>query len=62
MTVFDRNYLITVDFYFDFWKLDTLPNNPAAASAIRCKTNFSQHRIPDAVVADTARLFNCKEF
>ena len=36
MTVFGRNYLITVDFYSDFWELDTLPNIPTAPSVIRC--------------------------
>ena len=63
MTVFDRNYLITVDFYSDFWELDALPNNPTAASVIRyCKRSFSRHGIPDVFVADTARQFDCKEF
>ena len=55
ITVFDRNYLITVDFYSDFWELDRLPNNPTAASVIRwCRRNFSRHGIPDVVVADNA--------
>ena len=63
MTVFNRNYLIMVEFYSDFWELDTLPNNPTAASVIQCcKRNFSRHGIPDTVVADTARQFDCKEF
>ena len=63
MAVFDRNYLIRVDLYSDFWELDTLPNNPTAASVIQCcKKNFSRHGIPDTVVADTARQFDCKEF
>ena len=63
MTVFDRNYLITVDFYSDFWELDALPNNPTAASVIRyCRRSFSRHGITDVFVADTARQFDCKEF
>ena len=63
MTVFDRSYLITVDFYSDLWELDTLPNNPATASVIRCcKRNFSRHGIPAVVVADTDQQFACKEF
>ena len=44
MTVFGSNYLIAVDFYFDFWTLDTQPNKPTAASVIWChKINFSWH-------------------
>ena len=63
MAVFDRNYLITADFYFNFWELDTLPNNPTAASVIPCcKRNFSRHGIPDVVAADIAWQFDCKEF
>ena len=62
MTLFNRIYLITVDSYSDFWEY-ILPNNPAAASAIRCcNRNFSRNGIPDVVLADTARQFDCKEF
>ena len=63
MAFFDRNYLITIDFYSGFWELDTLPNNPTAASVIQCyKRNLSQYGIPDVVVAGTARQFDFKEF
>ena len=34
MTVFDKNYLINIDFYSDFWELDTLRNNATAATVI----------------------------
>ena len=34
MTISDRNYLITAEFYTDSWELDTLPNNATAASII----------------------------
>ena len=62
MTAFIRNYLIRVDFWSDFCKLGTLPNNPAASSMIWCcKINFSQHGMPD-VVADTALQFDSKDF
>ena len=53
MTIFDRNYLIAIDFYSNFWELDRLPNNITAASVTQfCKTNFSRYGIPDVVVAD----------
>ena len=62
MTVFIRNYLIRVDFWSDFCKLGTLPNNPAASSMIWCcKRYFSRHGMPD-VVADTALQFDSKDF
>ena len=54
MTIFDRNYLIAIDFYSNFWELDRLPNNLTAASVNQfCKKNFSRYGIPDVVVADT---------
>ena len=63
MIVFDRNYLITLDFYSDFWELDTIPNSPTTVSVIRCcKRNFSRYGIPDVVVADNTRQLDCKEF
>ena len=53
MTVFGSNSLITVDFYSDFWELDTLPKNLTAAGVIwYCKRNFIWHGIPDLVAAD----------
>ena len=63
ISVFDKHHLTTVDFYSDFWELDTLANNPTAVSVIRCcKINVRRHGIPDVVVADTTRQFDCKEF
>ena len=62
MAVSGRNYLITVDFYSDFWELDTLPNSPTAASLIQCsQRNFICHGIPDVVVADIWQ-FDYKKF
>ena len=41
-----KEYLITVDYYSDFWELDLLLANPTAASVItKCKINFSRHGI-----------------
>ena len=52
-----------VDLYFKFQELDTLPNNPTAASVVRCcKRDFIRHGIPAVVVAGTARQFDFKEF
>ena len=63
INVFDRNYLITLDFYSNFWELDTIPNSPTAVSVIRCcKRNFSRYGIPDVVVAYNTRQLDCKEF
>lgn len=62
MAVSGRNYLITEDFYSDFWELDTLPNSPTAASLIQCsQRNFICHGIPDVVVADIWQ-FDYKKF
>ena len=51
-----------VDIYSNFWELETLPKNLTAASVIQyCKRNFSQHGLPDVVVADTAQQVYRKE-
>ena len=58
-----KEYLITVDYYFDFWELDLLPANPTAASVItKCKINFSRHGIPKKVVSDNGSQFVSEEF
>ena len=63
MTIFNKNYFIAVDFYSNFQELDTLKNNPKTVNVIQCcKSNLSQHGIPDVAVADTAQQFDCKEF
>ena len=51
MTIFNRNYFIAVDFYSNFQELDTLQNNPTTANVIWCcKSNLSQHGIPDVAL------------
>ena len=58
-----KEYLITVDYYSDFWELDLLPANPTAASVItKCKINFSRHGIPKKVVSDSGSQFVSEEF
>ena len=58
-----KEYLITVDYYSDFWELDLLPANPLAASVItKCKINVSRHGIPKKVVSDNGSQFVSEEF
>jgi hypothetical protein len=59
----EKSYLITVDYYSDFWEVDELPENPRSKDVIKkCKVNFSRYGIPDVVVTDGGSQFDSEEF
>ena len=43
-----RSYLITVDFYSDFWELDALTETSSETIVACTKAHFSQYGIPDS--------------
>ena len=59
----DKNYLITVDFYSDFWELDELRTSATSETVIKClKEHFSRHGIPDICLTDNGPQFDSKSF
>ena len=61
-TLDKSDYLITVDFYSDFWEVDTLPHMTAETVIECCKTHFSRYGVPDVVISDNGRQFASEEF
>lgn len=61
-TVNQRNYLVTVDYFSDFWELDVLKDTTAATIVSKCKKNFSLHGIPDILDSDQGTQIDCQEF
>ncbi|XP_054278887.1 uncharacterized protein K02A2.6-like [Macrosteles quadrilineatus] len=60
MDVFDfrgQNYLVTVDYYSDFWELDELPNMTSETLISVSKKNFSRWGVPVSVTTDNAPNF-----
>ena len=61
-TLCDRNYLVIVDYYSDFWKVDELPSISSFNIISICKRHFARYGIPDEVISDDAAQFTGEEF
>jgi hypothetical protein len=57
-----RKFLLTVDFYSDFFEIDEVTNLSAATTITICKRNFGRHGIPTTVCTDNATNFKSEEF
>ena len=56
------DFLVTVDFYSDYWELDHLPDT-TSHSVIKCsKAHFARHGIPDTVLTDNGPQFRSQEY
>jgi hypothetical protein len=63
LTVEDKDYLCTVDYYSDYFEVDHLPyKKDCKAITKRLKHHFSSHGIPDTVFTDNGPPFNSKDF
>ena len=57
-----QDYLITVDYYSDFWEINLLPNT-TSETIIECTmVHFARYRIPDTVVTDNGPQFRSQEY
>ena len=56
-TLNSKSYLITVDFYSDFWELDALPDTSGETIVARTKAHFACYGIPDRVISDNGPQF-----
>lgn len=61
-TLESQDYLITVDFYSDFWEVDVLPDMTTATDIKRSKVHFSRYGVPDVVSSDNGGHFCSEEF
>eukprot|EP00118_Oscarella_pearsei_P024304 m.303614 g.303614 ORF g.303614 m.303614 type:complete len:479 (+) comp40836_c0_seq2:2784-4220(+) len=56
------DYLITVDYYSNFFEVDRLANTIAPTVIHKLKSHFARHGIPDIVVSDNGPQFANEEF
>ena len=61
-TLHDKDYLVTIDYYSNFWEVDRLPDTKASTAILKLKSLFACYRIPDQVVSDNGPQFILKEF
>ena len=58
----NKDFLITVDYFSNFWEIDKLNNTLASTVILRLKSHFARYGCPDQVVSDNGPQFDCQEF
>jgi len=58
----NEDYLITVDFYSDYWEVDKMPDT-LSTTVIECtKEHFSRHGIPNTIITDNGPQFISEDY
>ena len=58
----NKDYLVRVDYYSDYWEVDRLHTTTTAAVVKKLKAHFSQLGRPDAIVSDNGPQLISDEF
>jgi len=58
----NRDYLVTVDYYSNYWEIDRLYTTTAKTVVQKLKSHFARYGIPNQVVSDNGPQFSCEEF
>lgn len=58
----NRDYLITVDYFSNFWEIDYLPDTKSSTVINKMKAHFARQGIPDMVFSDNGPQYTSKEF
>ena len=58
----NKSYLVTVDYFSNFWEVDKLPDTKARTVILKLKNHFARYGCPDEVVSDNGPQFSCNEF
>lgn len=61
-TLDGKDYLVTIDYYSNFWEVDRLPNTKASTTILKLKSHFARYGIPDQVISDNGPQFTSDEF
>ncbi|KAK2559036.1 hypothetical protein P5673_018671 [Acropora cervicornis] len=57
-----RHYLIMVNFYNNFWEVDSLSSTSAKAVINKLRTHFARYGCPDCLISDNGPQFMASEF
>ena len=58
----NKDYMITVDYYSNFWEVDRLPSTSASSVILKLKGHFARYGCPEQVITDNGPQFTSKEF
>ena len=61
-TLQSKDYVVLVDYYFDFVEVSPLKDTNSTAIIKFMKVQFSRHSIPDVLVSDNGPQFTSREF
>ena len=57
-----ENFLITVDYFSDYWELDQLPDTLSSTVIAKTKEHFGRYGIPETVISDNGPQFRSHEY
>lgn len=58
----DKDYLITADYYSNFWEVDYLPDTKSNTVIRKLKAHFARQGIPDVLISDNGPQYTSQEF
>ena len=61
-TIKSRNYLVTVDYYSQFFEVDFLPSMTSSTIIHKMKAHFARYGLPEVIFSDNGRQMTSKEF
>ena len=61
-TLFNKDYLIVVDYYSKFFEISLIPDKESSTLKTHAKSIFSRHGIPKEVILDNGPEFSSHEF
>ena len=57
-----KQYMITVDYYSNFWDIHHLKSTTSTSIALKLKNHFARHGCPDRLISDNGPQFVSAEF
>ncbi|KAK7901627.1 hypothetical protein WMY93_018396 [Mugilogobius chulae] len=58
----DKDYMVTVDYFSNFWEVDYLPDTKSTTVIHKLKAHFARQGIPDVLVSDNGPQYSSQEF
>ena len=57
-----KDYMVTVDYYSNFWEIDRLYDTKAKTVITKMKAHFARYGIPCQVISDNGSQFTSRDF
>ena len=58
----NKDYMVTVDYYSNFWEVDHLPDTKSTTVIHKLKAHFARQGIPDVLISDNGPQYSSQEF